>query len=125
MHKHYVMILYPPYYMHFTRWLQYNSSAVLTRIKLSLFLVRVSFVATAYTVTEGRNTCVELILVRSGYINRTATVTLYTLSRTAVGMSIYPPPCPLHKYVVISLTLLLVHRVLAKTAQQGSPPLSL
>ena len=46
----------------------------------------VSFTATAYTVTEGRDAFVQLTLTKSGYTNKTATVTLYTTSGTAVGM---------------------------------------
>ena len=48
--------------------------------------MRVSFTAAAYTVTEGRDAFVQLTMTKSGYTNRIATVTLYTISGTAVGI---------------------------------------
>ena len=57
-----------------------------TCILCSLSTVIVSFSDTVYTVTEGLDAIVELKLVRSGYTNRNATVTLCTSSGTAVGI---------------------------------------
>ena len=56
---------------------------------LHFFSVSVSFAPTNYTVTEGVDEFVELILVRSRDTNRSTTVTVCTESGTAVGMAEY------------------------------------
>ena len=88
-------ILSPIHYkMHLTKWLYAMYIVVLflccinhyTCILCSLSTVIVSFSDTVYTVTEGLDAIVKLKLVRSGYTNRNATVTLCTSSGTAVGI---------------------------------------
>ena len=48
--------------------------------------VKVSFEPTNYAVTEGVDEFAELMLVRSGYSNRTVTITVTTLGGEAHGM---------------------------------------
>ena len=45
----------------------------------------VSFEKTSYTVTEGEDEFVEIILVRSGDLSRNTTVTLTTFDVSALG----------------------------------------
>ena len=54
-----------------------------------IFLVMASFEPTKYAVTEGINASAKLMLVRSGYTNRTDIVTVTTLSGSALGMPEY------------------------------------
>ena len=51
------------------------------------FLVMVSFDPTSYTVTEGIDGTAELMLVRSGNLNREVVVSVTTTSGTAIGMT--------------------------------------
>ena len=53
--------------------------------KILIFLVVISFEPTSYTVTEGDDGFAELILVRSGYLNRTTIVTVTTADGSATG----------------------------------------
>ena len=48
-------------------------------------LVNVSFDPTSYTVTEGIDGTAELMLVRSGNLNREVVVSVTTTSGTAIG----------------------------------------
>ena len=48
----------------------------------------VSFDPTSYTVTEGEDDSVQLMLVRSGYFNRATVVTVTTANGSATGMMI-------------------------------------
>ena len=58
--------------------------------RLSFSSVKVSFEPTnSIAVTDGINRFAELILVRSRYTNRTATVTVTTLAMKANGMPAY------------------------------------
>ena len=50
-------------------------------------LVMVSFDPTSYTVTEGIDGTAELMLVRSGNLNREVVVSVTTTSGTAMGMT--------------------------------------
>ena len=50
-------------------------------------LVMVSFDPTSYTVTEGTDGTAELMLVRSGNLNREVVVSVKTTSGTAIGMT--------------------------------------
>ena len=52
-----------------------------------IFLVIVTFDPTVYNVTEGMNNFAELTIVRSGKLSEVTTVTVTTLSGTALGMS--------------------------------------
>ena len=49
--------------------------------------VSVSFDPTAYTVTEGVDATSELMLVRSGDLNREVVVSVSTMPGTAIGMT--------------------------------------
>lgn len=51
-----------------------------------LFSVTVSFDPTSYTVTEGVDATVELILIRSGDLNRVVVVSVTTMEGTADGI---------------------------------------
>ena len=48
----------------------------------------VSFNPATYTVTEGKDSVVELVLVRSGDSSRTVVITLTTGAGTAMGMQL-------------------------------------
>ena len=48
--------------------------------------VMVSFDPASYTVTEGEDGAVELILVRSGDLSRATVVTVTTTDGSAIGM---------------------------------------
>ena len=50
-------------------------------------LVIVSFDPTSYTVTEGIDGIAELMLVRSGNLNREVVVSVTTTSGTAIGVT--------------------------------------
>ena len=54
--------------------------------KQNNFSVMVSFDSTAYTVTEGVDPTVELMLIRGGDLNRVVVVTVTTVPATANGM---------------------------------------
>ena len=49
--------------------------------------VSVSFDPTAYTVTEGVDATAELMLVRSGDLNREVVVSVSTFDETTIGMT--------------------------------------
>ena len=53
---------------------------------IKIFSVLVSFDPTSYTVTEGEDGAVELILVRSGDLSRATVVTVTTADGSAIGM---------------------------------------
>ena len=58
-------------------------------------LVIVSFDPTSYTVTEGIDGTVELMLVRSGNLNREVVVSVTTTPATAIGMT----ECGIYAYL--------------------------
>ena len=68
-----------------------------------LLLVIVSFDPTSYTITEGIDGTTELMLLRSGNLNREVAVSVTTMSGTAIGMAewnIY-----LYLHIIVANTL--------------------
>ena len=80
------------------KWLYFLYSRF--NLACSFFLsVTISFSPTTYTVTEGEDHVVTLILERGGDLTRTIVVSVLTGAGTAMGMQL--PPIYLYHYIQV------------------------